>query len=128
MAAALRIRTPTAILMPRNALETTGMLRKSFKNRERAKMITKEGSTIPKVAAVAPKSPACLKPTKVAQLMAMGPGVDSAMAVTVTISSWVIQLFFSTQISSISAIMAYPPPKVNKPILKKVPARSGSFL
>lgn len=42
-------------------------------------MITKEGNTIPNVAISEPIKPACLKPTKVAQLMATGPGVDSAM-------------------------------------------------
>ena len=50
-----------------------------------------------KVAATAPGNPACRYPTKVAQLMAIGPGVDSAITVTSIISSWEIHFFWSTQ-------------------------------
>ena len=56
--------------------------------------------------------------------MAIGPGVDSAITVIFIISSWVIHRFFSTQVFSIREIMAYPPPKVNKPILAKDRKRS----
>ena len=68
--------------------------------------MTKDGKTIPNVAANAPIKPAFLYPVKVAQLMAMGPGVDSAMTVTFIISSWVIHCFLSTQLFSIMEIMA----------------------
>ena len=60
--------------------------------------------------------------------MATGPGVLSAMTVTFTRSSWVIQCFFSTQMFSITEIIAYPPPKVNAPILKKVRNKFQSML
>ena len=49
--------------------------------------------------------------------MEIGPGVDSAITVTSIISSCVIHFLFSTQLFSITEIIAYPPPKVNKPIL-----------
>ena len=39
-------------------------------------MITKEGSTTPSVAKKLPQKPATLYPTKVALLMAIGPGVS----------------------------------------------------
>ena len=58
--------------------------------------------------------------------MAMGPGVDSATTVILTISSSVIHFFFWTQVSLIMDIMAYPPPKVKSPILKKVMKSSKS--
>ena len=50
----------------------------------------------------------------------MGPGVDSAIAIISRISSSVTQFLFSTVSFWISGIIAYPPPKVNAPILKKV--------
>ena len=61
------------------------------------------------------------------QLIAIGPGVDSAMTVTSIISSCVIHRFCSTQECSINAIMAYPPPKVKSPILANVRKRSSTI-
>ena len=49
------------------------------------------------------------------------------MTVMFIISSWVIHCFFSTQVFSISAIMAYPPPKVNSPTFAKDRKRSSSM-
>ena len=71
---------------------------------------------IPSVATTAPIKPDFLYPVKVAQLIAMGPGADSAITVISIISSWVIHCLFVTQVFSIIASMAYPPPKVNSPI------------
>ena len=88
-------------------------------------MIQKEGSTMPAVAATAPINPFCLYPTYVAQLIAIGPGVDSAITVIFIISSCVIHCFFDTQESSIRESMAYPPPKVNNPIFENVRKRSA---
>ena len=51
---------------------------------------------MPTVPNKAPSTPATRYPTKVAELMAMGPGVDSAMAIISRISSSVIHFFFST--------------------------------
>lgn len=58
--------------------------------------------------------------------MVIGPGVDSAITVKSIISSCVIHFFFSTQSFSIRDIIAYPPPKVNNPILAKVRNKSMS--
>ena len=83
-------------------------------------MIINDGKTIPNVEKIEPTNPACLYPTYVAQLIAIGPGVDSAITVIFIISSCVIHFFLSTHASSIIAIMAYPPPKVNMPIFAKL--------
>jgi hypothetical protein len=56
----------------------------------------------------------------------MGPGVDSATTATFMSSSWVSHFFFSTQISSMMEIIAYPPPKVNRPIFIKVKNSSAT--
>ena len=59
--------------------------------------------------------------------MAMGPGVDSAMATTSASSSTLIQPRRLETSSSIRDIMAYPPPKVKSPILKNVANNLVSF-
>ena len=56
-------------------------------------MIRKDGSTTPAVAATAPFVPATFFPMNVAELIAIGPGVDSAMAITSRISSLLIHFF-----------------------------------
>ena len=91
-------------------------------------MMQKEGKTIPSVAVTAPPIPFCRYPTKVAQLMAIGPGVDSAITVIFIISSCVIHGFFSTQTFSIREIIAYPPPKVNSPISANDKNKSNSIV
>ena len=55
-----------------------------------------EGSTHPRVATSAPGSPASLTPTKVAELMAMGPGVIWEMVTRSVNSSIVSQPCSST--------------------------------
>ena len=85
--AASKIRMPTAILMPRNALAIQAISRKRSRYEEIRKMMQNDGSTMPTVAARAPASPFCLYPTYVAQLIAIGPGVDSANTVIFIISS-----------------------------------------
>lgn len=64
----------------------------------------------------------------VAQLIAIGPGVDSAITVIFIISSDVIHCFRSTHSCSISPIMAYPPPKANNPIFANVINNSNKIL
>ncbi len=59
------------------------------------------------------------------QLIAVGPGADSAATVMFIISSWAIRRFFPTQVFSINAIMAHPPTKVNDPAFAKVRKRFG---
>ena len=56
--------------------------RKLSRNLEIKKMIQNEGSIIPAVAVSAPINPLCLYPTNVAQLIAIGPGVDSAITMS----------------------------------------------
>jgi hypothetical protein len=69
-------------------------------------MIIKDGSTTPIVEKVDPSTPLTLYPIYVAELMAIGPGVDSAIATISRNSSFVIQPFFSTSSLSISASIA----------------------
>ena len=57
---------------------------------------------------------------KMAMLMANTPGQLWAMAIRSSISSFSTQRCLLTTSSSIKGIMAYPPPRVNMPILKKV--------
>ena len=68
--------------------------------------MAKEGVTMPSVAATAPGTPAILVPTKVEALMAMGPGVISAMARRSIISSSESQPFLETKVCSSTGIMA----------------------
>ena len=56
---------------------------------------------------------------KIAMLMAKTPGQLWAMAIRSSISSFDTHPFLFTTSSSIKGIMAYPPPRVNMPILKK---------
>ena len=53
-----------------------------------------DGRTQPRVATAAPPTPATFIPTKVEALIAIGPGVDSAITVQFIISSCVIHCFF----------------------------------
>ena len=50
-----------------------------------------EGNTTPNVAHIEPKMPAWVEPTKVAILIATGPGVDSATAMRLRRVSLLIQ-------------------------------------
>ena len=52
--------------------------------------------------------------------MAIGPGVDSAIAAIFKNSSFSRNFFFATNSFSSKAIIAYPPPNVNKPIFSIV--------
>ena len=77
------------------------------------------GSTTPIVAMDAPKIPPCDMPINVARFIETGPGVDSAIAIKLSISSAVSQLLDIT-LSCIRGIIAYPPPKETAPIFRKV--------
>ena len=83
-----------------------------------SKIIIKEGITTPIVETIAPNSPACLVPMKVAILMANEPGVDSQIAIKSINSLDVSQLLFMA-ISWMMDIIPYPPPKDIVPINKK---------
>ena len=78
MAAA--ISATTAGLMPVNAACTASKVLYFKKRRVRLKTIKSEGVTTPDVAATEPKTPAILYPTKVAALIAIGPGVTCEIA------------------------------------------------
>lgn len=78
-----------------------------------------DGKTTPRVAKNEPNKPPCDEPTKVAILIAIGPGVDSDTAIKLSISSSVSQPL-AMQVSLTREIIAYPPPKDTAPILRKV--------
>ena len=92
---ALRISASTPARMPLKAYCTSRTLWNALRTKEMPKMMRKEGSTTPSVASSAPRKPHTRKPTKVAALTAIGPGVDSAMATISRTSSSVIQPRFS---------------------------------
>ncbi len=57
-------------------------------------MVINDGRTTPSVANRAPKKPSILLPINVAAFTAMGPGVDSAIAIISSKSSFVAHCFF----------------------------------
>ena len=71
-----------------------------------AKIMRKEGGITPSVAKSEPKKPPRLYPINVAEFIAIGPGVDSAIAITSKNSFFSIHFFFSTSSLSIIAIIA----------------------
>ena len=79
-----------------------------------------EGKIQPSVATSAPASPAILMPTKVAELMAMGPGVIWEMVTRSVNSGMESQPCWSTICPWMRGMAAYPPPKLNSPICKKL--------
>jgi hypothetical protein len=82
-------------------------------------MIINEGSTTPKVATIEPRilPEVTVEPIYVAILIAIGPGVDSHTPIKlVNISKDNQPLEIHTSLTK--GIIAKPPPKVNKPILK----------
>src|SRR5699024_975657 len=85
-----------------------------------ANMIIKEGKTTPAVATMDPNVPLTRYPKNVAEFIAIGPGVISEIAIMSTNSVFVSHsLVPITSFSNMGSI-AYPPPKENNPILKKV--------
>ena len=79
-----------------------------------------EGKAVANVVQMAPGTRFILYPIKVLRLIANTPGQLCATAIRSTNSSLLIHFRFSTISDSIIGIIAYPPPKVNAPILKKV--------
>ena len=67
-------------------------------------IIIRDGNVIPRVAKKAPVYLHTLYPTKVDVFMAMGPGVDSAIAITSKISSSVILYSPKTRLHSLIPI------------------------
>ena len=93
-----------------------------------ASIIRNEGRAVPNAVATAPRTLFNLYPTKILILMANTPGQLWAMAIKSSISLRSIQRWRFTTSSSINGIMAYPPPRVNMPILKKVLNDSQNML
>ena len=58
----------------------------AFHTARKVQIIKKDGSATPKVAIAAPEIPATLYPIKVAEFIAIGPGVDSAIAIISALS------------------------------------------
>ena len=79
-----------------------------------------EGKAVANVVQMAPGTRFILYPIKVLRLIANTPGQLCATAIRSTNSSLLIHFRFSTISDSIIGIIAYPPPRVNAPILKKV--------
>ena len=77
---ALKISTQTHTRMPAKACCTQARCEKLLMTPASAVMITSDGNTMPSVATMPPRMPACFWPTKVAVLTAMMPGVHWPMA------------------------------------------------
>ena len=83
-------------------------------------MMRKEGRIAPNAKAKAPGNFFSLYPMKMEMLTANTPGTDCDTAKRSIKSSCMSHLFLLTTSSSMRGTMAYPPPMVNNPILKKV--------
>lgn len=114
------MRATTAGRMPRNIAATHFTSITRWKNIAMSSNSRKEGRAVPSALQAAPLLPRNLYPIKVEILMANTPGQLCAMAMRSKNSLFSIHLFFSTTSSSMRGIMAYPPPNVKAPILKKV--------
>ena len=91
------IRASTPALIPLKAYCMIFMLWNSLSTKDIIRIIQVGWySQTPSVANSAPQKPQIRKPTKVAALIAIGPGVDSEIATISRISLSVIQCFFST--------------------------------
>ena len=79
--------------------------------------MTIAGMIVPSVATIPPATPARLKPTYVAMLMPIGPGVDSDIAIMS-----VMKRSLNQPVRWLSSwrngIVAIPPPTAKSPILK----------
>ena len=82
-------------------------------------MMRKLGSVVAIPARTAPIGPASLMPIKMEILTAKTPGSDCVSASKSINSSSSSQWYFSTTVSRIISIIAYPPPKVKPPMTKK---------
>ena len=83
-----------------------------------------EGKIIPAPQNKLPLKPSRLFPTNNAVFSEIGPGADCASASISINSSSPNHSFLLTTSFRIKGIMAYPPPKVKTPILKKTKNRS----
>ena len=79
------------------------------------KMMRKDGKIVPNAIQNAPQNFRNLYPIKMAILTAKIPGTVCAKAIKSRKSSFVINLRLYTTSPSISGIMEYPPPIVNRP-------------
>jgi hypothetical protein len=114
------IKAITQDLIPIKAEPTISVLKYGSKKSTMKVIMEKDGKITPKDAIIDPRTPDILLPTKVAKLIAIGPGVICVTESISKNSSPLIHLFFCTISVSISGIIAYPPPKVKSPILKNV--------
>ena len=73
------IRASTPALIPLKAYCMIFMLWNSLSTKDIIRIIRYDGITTPSVANSAPQKPQIRKPTKVAALIAIGPGVDYPM-------------------------------------------------
>lgn len=87
---------------------------RKYKNANSDTMIA-EGMMQPIVATIPPAIPATCIPTNVAELIAIGPGVISAMVIRSVKSVIVSQPLASTTWLCMMGMAAYPPPMLNRP-------------
>ena len=83
-----------------------------------------DGRITARVAIIAPNTPATLCPTKLAALIAIGPGVICEIVIRSVKSLVVIQWYRSTTWPLMRGMAAYPPPKEKAPICRN--ARNNS--
>ena len=107
-----------AALMPTNTRFTYTLSSNPRSASKMRMMVINEGSTVPKTAATEPIKPALRCPTNMLTFTAMTPGNVCASSTSSRISSAEIHFFLFTNSSSIKGIIAKPPPKVKRPILK----------
>ena len=89
-----------------------------------ANIIMKDGKTVPNAVIILPRMPRNLYPMKIEILTARIPGADCEIANRSIKSSCAIHFRLVTISFSISGTIAYPPPMVKAPILKKIPNAS----
>ena len=92
----LTISAKTPARIPKKAYLTPLYSLKFLRRYAITVIITNDGRTTPSVDTNAPQKPATLKPTNVAELTAIGPGVLSAIAIISRISFSVIHIHLST--------------------------------
>ena len=85
-----------------------------------ASIIRNDGIIVPNVMKNAPQNFLNLYPMNIAMFTAKIPGTVWANAIKSKKSSFRIHFFLSTISASISGIIAYPPPIVNKPMRKNI--------
>lgn len=113
------ISATTAGRIPLKIRSITGLSLNWVNNIAINSITTKDGRIIPTLVDKLPLKPSLFLPTNIAVLREIGPGTDCANASISINSSSASHFFLFTTSLRIRGIIAYPPPKVKAPILKK---------